>query len=96
MIKNAFLQQNSFDPQDKFCSPEKQIKLLKSLLILYKKGMDRVREGVPVKDIAELDVVSEIVRLKSEIPNQELARIDEYIKRMEQKLSALKSPLQEV
>jgi len=96
MIKNAFLQQNSFDPQDKFCSPEKQIKLLKSLLILYKKGMERVREGVPVKDIAELDVVSEIVRLKSEVPNQELARIDEYVKRMEQGISALKSPLQEV
>ena len=96
MIKNAFLQQNSFDPQDKFCSPEKQIKLLKSLLILYNKGMERVREGVPVKDIAGLDVVSEIVRLKSEIPNQELVRIDEYVKRMEQGLSALKSPLQEV
>ena len=96
MIKNAFLQQNSFDPQDKFCSPEKQIKLLKSLLILYKKGMERVREGVPVKDIAGLDVVSEIVRLKSEISNQELVRIDEYVKRMEQGLSALKSPLQEV
>jgi V/A-type H+/Na+-transporting ATPase subunit A len=96
MIKNAFLQQNSFDPQDKFCSPEKQIKLLKSLLILYKKGMERVREGVPVKDIAERDVVSEIVRLKSEVPNQELFRIDEYVKRMEQGISALKSPLQEV
>ncbi|MFZ1037617.1 MAG: V-type ATP synthase subunit A [Smithella sp.] len=96
MIKNAFLQQNSFDPQDKFCSPEKQIKLLKSLLVLYNKGMERVREGVPVKDIAGLDVVSEIVRLKSEIPNQELVRIDEYAKRMEQGLSALKSPLQEV
>ncbi len=93
MIKSAFLQQNSFDPQDKFCSPEKQIKLLKSLLILYNKGMERVREGVPVKDIAGLDVVSEIVRLKSEIPNQELVRIDEYVKRMEQGLSALKSPL---
>jgi hypothetical protein len=58
--------------------------------------MERVREGVPVKDIAGLDVVSEIVRLKSEIPNQELARIDEYVKRMEQGLSALKSPSQEV
>ena len=48
--------------------------------------------GVPVKDIAALDVVSEIVRLKSEIPNQELARIDEYVKRLEQGLAALKAP----
>ena len=92
MIKNAFLQQNSFDPLDKFCSPEKQIKLLKSLLSLYKKGMERVHAGVPVKDIAALDVVSEIVRLKSEISDKELARIDEYAKRLEQALAALKSP----
>jgi V/A-type H+-transporting ATPase subunit A len=92
MIKNAFLQQNSFDPQDKFCSPEKQLKLLKSLLNLYKKGMERLHAGVSVKDIAALDVVSEIVRLKSEIPNQDLEKIDAYVQRLEQGLAALKSP----
>ncbi|PKN88987.1 MAG: V-type ATP synthase subunit A [Deltaproteobacteria bacterium HGW-Deltaproteobacteria-1] len=91
MIKNAFLQQNSFDPQDKFCSPEKQLKLLKGLLYLYKKGLEQVRAGVSVKEIAALDVVSEIVRLKSEIPNTELAKIDTYMKRLEQALAALQS-----
>ena len=90
MIKNAFLQQNSFDPEDKFCSPEKQLKLLKGLLILYKKGLELVQAGLAVKDIAALEVVAGIVRLKSEIPNQEFNRIDEYIKKMEQELSALK------
>ena len=88
-IKNAFLQQNSFDPQDKFCSPEKQLKILKTLLFLYKKGLEQVQAGVPVKDIASLDVVAEMVRLKSEIPNKELARIDQYIKRLETGLATL-------
>jgi V/A-type H+-transporting ATPase subunit A len=92
MIKNAFLQQNSFDPQDKFCSPEKQIKLMKILLTLYTQGMELVREGMSVKTIAAQDVISEIVRLKSEVPNQELVKIDEYMKRLEQKLASLKSP----
>ena len=92
MIKNAFLQQNSFDPLDKFCSPEKQIKLLKILLGLYKKGAELVHAGVPVKDIAALDVVSEIVRLKSEISDKELARIDEYAVKLDQALAVLKSP----
>ncbi|MGD0277697.1 MAG: V-type ATP synthase subunit A [Smithella sp.] len=96
MIKNGFLQQNSFDPLDKFCNPQKQIKLLKCLLYLYKKGMERVREGVHVKDIAALDIVSEIVRLKSEIPDQELEKIDEYMKNLEQALAELKSPSQGV
>jgi len=90
MIKNAFLQQNSFDPEDKFCSPEKQLRLLKGLLILYKKGLELVQAGRTVKDIAALEVVAGIVRLKSEIPNQEFARIDEYIKKMEQELATLK------
>jgi V/A-type H+/Na+-transporting ATPase subunit A len=82
-IKNAFLQQNSFDCNDMFCSPEKQLKLLKSLLYLYKKGMEQVHAGLTVKDIAGLDVVSEIVRLKSEISNKELDKIDVYVKRLE-------------
>jgi len=90
MIKNAFLQQNSFDPLDKFCSPEKQLKLLKGLLILHRKGMERLHAGVSVREITALNVVSEIVRLKSEIPDKELARIDEYIERLEQALAALK------
>ncbi len=95
-VKNAFLQQNSFDREDKFCSPEKQLKLLKNLLSLYKKGVERVHAGLTVKDIAALDVVSKIVRLKSEIPNQEIEKIDEYTHRLEQGIAALKAPEQGV
>jgi len=51
-----------------------------------------VHAGMAVKEIAALDVVSEIVRLKSEIPNMELAKIDTYVKRLEQALAALQSP----
>jgi len=95
-IKNAFLQQNSFDPQDKFCSPEKQLKILQALLYLYKKGLEQVHAGVSIKDIAALDVVAEMVRLKSEIPDKELARIDDYIKRLEKGLAALTAAEAEV
>ena len=92
MIKNGFLQQNSFDPEDKFCSPEKQLKLLHCLVHLYKKGMELVHAGLSVKEIASLNVVSEIVRLKSEIANREVEKIDAYIDRLEQRLAALKTP----
>lgn len=88
-VKNAFLQQNSFDPEDKFCSPQKQIKLLACLLYLYRKGMELVQTGISVKEIAALDAVSEMVRLKSEIPNAAIDRIDAYRTRLEQALAAL-------
>ena len=89
MIKNAFLQQNAFDQTDKYCSPEKQIKLLKAILALHDKGMELLKAGATVKEIAALDVVSEMVRLKSEIPNRELDRIEEYGKRLSQGLDVL-------
>ncbi|MGC9194026.1 MAG: V-type ATP synthase subunit A [Syntrophobacteraceae bacterium] len=89
-IKNVFLQQNSFDPLDKFCSPEKQLKLLHSLVCLYRKGLELVQAGLSVKEIASQDVVLEILRLKSEISNQEVQKIDDYVNRLEQRLAALK------
>ena len=90
MVKNAFLQQNSFDPVDKYCPPEKQLKLLKTILDLYTKGEELVKGGVTVKEIGALEVVSEMVRLKSEVPNNQLERIDDYRTRLAQGLDSLK------
>ncbi|MBP7766817.1 MAG: V-type ATP synthase subunit A [Syntrophaceae bacterium] len=88
-IKNAFLQQNSFDPEDKFCSPEKQIRILTGLLALYRRGLELVQQGVSVKQIAALDAVSGLVRLKSEIPNRDLSGIDAHLQRLDKSLAAL-------
>jgi len=90
MIKNAFLQQNSFDPIDKYCSPEKQLKLLKVILALYERGGVLVKAGLTLKDITDLPSLSEMVRLKSEIPNDETNRIDEYRERLLGELESLK------
>jgi V/A-type H+-transporting ATPase subunit A len=96
MIKNAFLQQNSFDPIDKYCSPEKQVRLLKTILMLYKKGTELVHAGISTKDIASLEVVSEMVRLKSEVPNKEAETIDKYGERLSLELDSLKELVIEV
>jgi V/A-type H+-transporting ATPase subunit A len=93
MIKNAFLQQNAFDPIDKYCEPEKQLKLLKTILDLYKKGAELVQAGISVMDIAALVVVSEMVRLKSEVPNEETERIEEYGKRLALGFDSLKESI---
>ncbi len=53
--------------------------------------MTLIQEGVSVKDISQSDVVSEMVRLKSAVPNKELVEIDDYLKRLEQELMSIKS-----
>lgn len=90
-IKNGFLQQNAFDATDKFCSPEKQIRLIKALLDLYHRGTELLKSGVTVKQITALEVVSEMVRLKSEIPDREPERFEAYGKKLTEGLDSLKS-----
>lgn len=89
MIKNAFLQQNAFDPVDKFCSPEKQIRLLKIILEMHNRGLDLLKAGVTVRDIAALDIVSQMVRLKSEVPNQDIDQMVDYANRLAHGLDSL-------
>jgi len=96
LIKNAFLQQNSFDAIDKYCGSDKQLKLLKTILDIHARGRDLVQAGISVKEIADLEVVSEVVRLKSEVPNTETERIDDYGKRLEEGFDRLRESLTEV
>jgi len=90
IIKNAFLQQNSFDPKDMYCSPDKQIKLLKAIICFFRKGKELLSCGLELSKLQSLDAVSEMVRLKSEIGNDEIEKIDAFIQRLDSKLNSLK------
>ncbi len=91
LIKNAFLQQNAFDKTDKYCSPEKQIRLLRTLLNFYHKGLELLKSGITVRQITALEIVSEMVRLKSEVPNRELTPFESYGQKLLQGLGSLKA-----
>ena len=90
IIKNAFLQQNSFDPKDMYCSPDKQIKLLKAIMCFFRKGKELLSAGLDLRKLLSLDAVPEMVRLKSEIGNDETEKIDAFIQRLDSKLNSLK------
>jgi len=90
LIKNGFLQQNSFDPKDMYCSAEKQLKLLKAIVAYYREGKELLLSGVELGPILSLEIVPEIVRLKNEIGNEETEKIDTFIERLEGALYSLK------
>jgi len=89
MIKNAFLQQNSFDPNDMFCSPEKQIKLLTVILSFYQRGKELLQRDVPLSDLVAIEEAAEIVRIKSEIANDNTRQIDRFMKKLDAALRRL-------
>jgi len=66
MLREGFLVQNAFHPVDRFCPPEKQVKLLRLFTNFYNTVRPLIEQGVPIDQVRELDVISEIMRLKED------------------------------
>jgi V/A-type H+-transporting ATPase subunit A len=75
LIKNGFLQQNSFDDIDKYCTPQKQMLLLEAILLFHKKAEAAIKMGMPLSMIVALPIRERLSRLKSEVPNEKLEEI---------------------
>jgi V/A-type H+-transporting ATPase subunit A len=77
IIKDGFLQQNSFDEVDMYCVPAKQVRLLELIMIFYEKAQGCIKLGAPLIKITglagsgTLSLREELSRLKSEIKNDD-------------------------
>jgi V/A-type H+-transporting ATPase subunit A len=76
IFKNAFLQQNSYDKVDMYCTPEKQIKMLRVILDFYKLGLENIKKGANIQQLKNLEVHSDIMRMKFSVSNEEIGKID--------------------
>lgn len=87
LIKEAFLIQNAFHDIDKYCSPEKTLSLIKTILQFYEDCRKVVRY-VPVSELKSLDVLDKINRIKNTVANDEMDKLktiqDELDKRFQQ------------
>ncbi|MDP3178925.1 MAG: V-type ATP synthase subunit A, partial [Spirochaetaceae bacterium] len=69
MIKNGFLQQNSFDEVDKYCVPEKQVLILQTIMEFHRMAAAAIKDGAPLPRVLAIPLRERITRLKSEVPN---------------------------
>ena len=70
MLREDFLQQNAFDDVDTYCAPDKQYKMLKTILLFYKESLAAVNRGAPIANIVALPVKEDIGKMKY-IPQDE-------------------------
>ena len=88
-FKEAFFQQNAFDETDMFSSAEKQVKMLKIILLFYKRGAECIKKGVPLIRLRRLKIYPEIIRMKSAVSNEETKKLDDLLKRLEEAMGEL-------
>ncbi|MEM0506726.1 MAG: V-type ATP synthase subunit A [Thermosphaera sp.] len=67
MIREDFLQQDSFSPVDAFCPPLKTVYMAKVIAMFYDYAREALRSGVMLEKILNLKVKEKIARMK-EIP----------------------------
>jgi V/A-type H+-transporting ATPase subunit A len=77
IMKDGFLAQSSFDENDMYCTPERQVALLRIILTLYRKGRDLIQGGIPLAQIRSLSCVPQILRAKAVFSNADLDKLME-------------------
>jgi len=64
MLREDFLQQNAFHEVDTYCSPKKQYQMLSIIMRFYERAINALDKGMEPEDIAKLDVIDDIAKMK--------------------------------
>lgn len=89
VIRVGFLQQNAFHADDTFVPLEKQKLMMKVILHLESKARQLISASIPISKIIELGIFDKLIKMKYDIPNNDLGKFDEYIKEIDEKLKKI-------
>jgi len=89
LIREGFLQQNAMDKVDAFSTIQKQIRMLELILHFHERGLRIVKHGAPISVIHNLPVVDTLIRMKTQVSNDELAKMDDIQKLIDEQMSQL-------
>jgi V/A-type H+-transporting ATPase subunit A len=89
LLREGILQQNATDPVDAYSPVEKQIRMLELVLYFHERGMNIIKRGAPISMIHDLPVVDMLIRMKSNVPNDELNKFDDVQKAIDDQMSQL-------
>ncbi len=89
VIRVGFLQQNAFHKDDTYVPMDKQLEMMRTILLLNKRSVEAVKRGVAVSDILKTGLFDKLTKIKYEISNDHLEKFAEIDKEIESVISAL-------
>jgi V/A-type H+-transporting ATPase subunit A len=72
LVEEGFLYQSSFSPVDRYCSPERQSRMLSLLMHFVDRARETLAEGVDVEDIGGVAALRRLRRLGEELAEGQL------------------------
>jgi len=89
IIKDGFLQQNSFDDIDMYCVPDKQVRLLQLIIEFHERARTCIELGAPMQKITATNLKETMSRLKSTVKNDRLDDFNDFENKMRSSLEEL-------
>ena len=90
VIRVGYLQQNAFHKDDTFVPLEKQLKMMEVILYLYHSSKEIINSGKAFSLIANTNLFEKIIKIKYDIPNDQLEMFDDYYKLIDDTLQGIK------
>jgi len=82
LINNAFLIQNGFNENDRYCSPSKMMKLINIILQFHAQCLNLLELNVPMFRFREMEWLNEIRRARLDISSEETEKLDQLLNTM--------------
>jgi len=77
-IREDFLHQNAFHPQDTYTSLRKQYLMLRTIIHFHNSGIQALEDGVSLEEIEALEVREKISKMKF-LPEEDAELLDVFI-----------------
>lgn len=91
LLREGFLQQNALDEVDAYSTIQKQIRILDLILHFHVRAQRIIKRNAPVVVIHSLPLVNTLIRMKTLITNDELTRLDDIRKEMDEQMDQLET-----
>jgi len=90
VIRVGYLQQNAFHKDDTFVPLEKQLMMMNLILYLQKEAKRILKEGKAFSLLVRTNIFDKVIKVKYDIPNDQLVLFDNYYKMIDEALHAIK------
>jgi V/A-type H+-transporting ATPase subunit A len=91
LLREGFLQQNAMDKVDAYSTIQKQMGMLGLMLYFHNRAHKIIKAGATIAVIHNLPVVNTMIRMKTEVPNEELGKLDDIHKAIDAQMTQLEA-----
>jgi V/A-type H+-transporting ATPase subunit A len=89
IIREGFLQQNAMDTVDAFSTIQKQIRMLELMLYFHSRATRVIKHGATISEVRNLPVIGTLIRMKTLVENDQLGKMDDIQKTIDEQMNQL-------